>query len=282
MTAKARLARASQNNVWSARMTSRLLMSGASGYVGRYLSSRLSSQGFPVEPMHLFVDGELCRLPNQPTIDRSSIVIHLSEDANAGQHASDQKLVETAEHNVRVLSKVASKVIYFSSVAVYDTSAAERHSESSQRFADTPYARFKRNIESHLNAEKDLIVRASNLYGDVAKPGTILGDLMSSAQLTGKPTLRQPNAEKDFIHLRYVSKFIVRALQLNLSGIFNVASGLHTSGTALIDAARGVSPMQLTHLPSPFDNRKFVEVLGESRLRTVIDDLLDGDISHSE
>lgn len=260
-------------------MTSNIRITGASGYVGRYLSAALAEEGFTTEPLSLFAGGQLRKLPDRLELAPGTVVIHLSEDANAGQKKIDRDTTDIAAHNARVLSRAAAKVVYFSSAAVYDTSTPAPHSENSIPNANTPYARFKRRIEETLDSEKDLILRPSNLYCQVAKSGTILGDLFSSAQATGRPQLRDPLAEADFIHLKYIADFIVRAIQRDLAGTFNAASGILTTGTELIEAATGNHPAEGPNRPSPFDNRKFLAVLGEARLTTVIDDLLNGEVS---
>ncbi|MDD9920844.1 MAG: SDR family oxidoreductase [Boseongicola sp.] len=260
-------------------MTSLVYITGATGYVGRHLSKELAACGIQTEPLRLFVDGKVLRLPPGLKLDPNAAVIHLSENPDAGATQSDDATIDAAVHNAKVLSASVAKVIYFSSVAVYDLSEPSSHNENSTKFADTPYANFKRRIEKQLDPEKDLIVRPSNMYGDVAKPNTMLGDLLSSQKSPGGPSLRDPSAQRDFIHLRYVSEFMELALRENLSGVWNLASGIWTSGQDLIDAATGNRPEHADEVQSPYDNRKLLSALGIAKLKSVIDDLLSGQLS---
>ena len=249
-------------------------LTGATGYVGTFLSSFLRARGYTVEPISVYPKKKLLRLQaDQLNLDKNSVVIHLSEnaDSDAGQLGPSE--VATAEHNARILSDSASSVVYFSSCRVYETTTDKPHDESSCNLAETPYAKFKLLIERALNGDKDLILRPTNLYHRKIKRETILGHLLATASNTDGPRLRDPSAQIDFIHLDDIAEFICVAIAQNLSGVFNCASGKLTSGFDLIEALKGGDPTLMSHVPSPYDNRKFMEALGHPRLRSVIDDL---------
>ncbi|MEQ8742978.1 SDR family oxidoreductase [Parasphingorhabdus sp.] len=258
-------------------MSPPIYVTGAKGYAGTYLTRALIAQGHTVHRLRLFDKGKLVVLQHSDVeLDRQAVVIHLSEDSNAGSGIVYDEIRQIALENAKILSGSVQKLIYFSSVAVYDVSASSRHDETSNYLSQDPYAQHKLQIEGGLDLTKDLIVRPSNLYCETVKADTILGDLVSSKYLSGEPTLRNPNIECDFIHMKFVSQFIDRAVRHDWHGIYNVSSGLFTSGHALISAISNSMTLSCKPTPSPYDNRKFMDRMGRTQIPSIVDHILGG------
>lgn len=257
-------------------MTNKVYVTGATGYVGKYLCKKLSELGMHTQPISLFRDGKLQRIDKRLQLDTDCTVIHLSENANSNASAVAKEELQIATENVRTLMKSSEHVIYFSSAAIYNPLAPVFHDEQSTKFSNTNYAQFKLRIENELRKEKDLILRPTNIYSKVVKRGTVLGDLVESYEKTGQAHLKNPSIELDFVNLEYISNLVSIAITNNVHGTVNCATGTLVSGKSLIEAIGG-QPATHEPLSSPYDNHKFRTLLGLDRIPNILDEMKNGE-----
>ena len=261
-------------------MTNRVFISGATGYVGRFLKLNLDVAGFNTYPISLFKNGKLIRFEASGDFTDACLV-HLSESANANTARLSSENLYTAQKNIECFKAEFKKIIYFSSCAVYDTVISGKHTEASTRFSQAPYAAFKLAIERQLRPTKDLIIRPSNLYAKRLKRGTILSDLLVSTKYGGISSLRKSNVKIDFINLKYVSRMVEMALSHDICGVLNCTSGQWVTGSSLISAFSEQSGRDAVQ-SSAYSNDKLLGFLKIERIPTIIEEMERGEVFYSE
>ena len=235
-------------------MTSRVLLVGASGPLGRAMAGELTAWGHEItrtSRSNAAADGS-ARLDATDTpqvrqiLDRvrPSAVVYLArpalDDADdvADQVDSDidalrSFVAECARHGVQ-------RVVFASSAAVYGTSSPSPRSETDALVGDSPYAALKLRSEAVLAeaAASDgftaISLRIFNVYG-AGFSNSLVNRLAGD---WGTPPLVHDtvNFVRDYIH----ASDVARAFALGLgapgahSGILNVGTGLGTTNHALL------------------------------------------------
>ena len=212
----------------------KIILSGASGYVGSYICRSLERTNIEHTKISTRKWNNENSIEKVKELDREAVFIHLGEESN--------RLVRMREedHNiskevVRTLGEHFSKVIYFSSVCVYKKMDGIIHDEESKVYAKDQYADMKLKSESQLDQKKDVIIRASNIFGHEPKKGTILSDLYEQAKNKMEFQLKDKKAKIDFIDLHTIYQLVEKCLEYNVNGIINACSGVNTSAYNLID-----------------------------------------------
>ena len=212
----------------------RLYLSGATGYLGSFLSRLMSSCNVEYTPISFFNPLNPNYISSLDALDPNSVLIHLSDNSFPSL-ARELSCSSSEVFFTSSLSSKFKKVIYFSSSAVYEVSSETHHlSESSNYLSNSVYAKNKLHLESLFNPSKDLILRPTNLYCDFPKKGTILFDLYLQKINQQTFSLTNPSVMIDFLDVHYVFEFLLYALKNSLSGVFNLASGKYISGFQLI------------------------------------------------
>ena len=250
----------------------KIILSGASGYVGSYICRSLEKSD--IEHTKISTrkwDNENSR-EKVKELDRESVFIHLGEESN--------RLVKMREEDYNISKEVVhtlgehfSKVIYFSSVCVYKKIDGIIHNEESKIYAKNQYADMKLQSESQLDQKKDIIIRASNIFGHEPKKGTILSDLYEQAKNKKKFQLKDNKAKIDFIDLHTIYQLVEKCLEYNVNGIINACSGVNTSAYDLIDMIadpRGYEYDKVNKEErSEYSNRRLLKLLDINRVQLI-------------
>ena len=147
------------------------------------------------------------------------------------------------------------------------------HDEESKIYAKNQYADMKLQSESQLDQKKDIIIRASNIFGHEPKKGTILSDLYEQAKSKKRVQLKDEKAKIDFIDLRTIYQLVEKCLEYNVNGIINACSGVNTSAYNLIDMfadPRGYEHGKVNKEErSEYSNRRLLKLLDINRVQLI-------------
>lgn len=207
----------------------KVLITGASGFIGRSLSKQLSNDGFHVVKAYRNISsklvdgvvvGEINKYTDWNNCLNVDVIVHLAALAHIkGKNAStiEESFIEV---NVRATVNLASQAIekgikrfiYISSIGVNGTSSKQPFTENDTPNPTTPYAQSKYEAERALielceSADMELvIIRPPLVYGAGAK-----GSFASLSKLIQKIPLlpfRSTRNKKDFISINNLTDFI--------------------------------------------------------------------------
>lgn len=215
----------------------RILLTGASGYVGQWVFKALVDKGYHVHELKADLT-DIQALQRELSKAMFHVVIHL-----AGSHSTDAAELERVNvlgtKNLLNTLRLGSveQFIFVSSIHVYgsvegtieDTSATE---------PKTAYGRSKLAVEQLLSKEFDntatglTVFRASNVYGapysmEISKWGLLFNDLCRQAFQNNSLVVNSaPNKLIDMVWLGHVTGVLLSTVAGNVTnGLYNLCSG---------------------------------------------------------
>ena len=243
-------------------MKSKIVIIGATGFIGRALCKKLEEKNeYSIikvtrskEPLFGFQTVD--NYQQSPTGD---ILIHLAEDADRARvnGIGDQYRKNTGEVLESLLQKRYKKILYCSSSVVYGNNGKELYSENMATYANDTYSTAKLENEERVLQSDGIVARFSNVIGYGMSNKNVLSDILK--QLSGKDSLKIRNVKpiQDFIWIDDVVDAIVSLLKKNVSGIYNIGSGVETSIIKLIEIALDASCQHDRKIISTIKNPDF-------------------------
>lgn len=217
-------------------------LTGATGFVGTYLSPALQDRGWRVVPITRDATnfGDASALADFLAAHGVSDIVHLAAEANPS--AGDSRaFYETNSFLTDRLLEAAVRVglpgrfLYVSAASVYGDSAEGLHDERTPLRPLNHYAASKALAETFVDwrrAEIDVaIARPSNCIGRGQNPRYLIAKL-SAAFVAREPeiSLGDVDIARDFVDVRDACDILERALSapISVAPIVNVASGRAT------------------------------------------------------
>lgn len=228
----------------------RLLVTGSAGFVGRRLMPALARAGHDVLGIDRRAPGERGSVradlrhwrADLGPMPRFDACVHLASDVGGFLHnAASPQLVayelELLDAVTRLCRQAGcARIVYTSSIAVFETSGAFSAGPVAADEQRTPYARAKAAGEALVARQFDdfAIIRPTNIFGaDQPALGDIPGESHVIPDLLGK--LRAPpplellgdgTQLRNFIHVGDVVEFILLAVGGRAHGWFNLRSDI--------------------------------------------------------
>ncbi len=238
-----------------------ILVTGASGFIGRHVVGELTSQGFSV----VGIDHQEQDLSEGCFSAPQSIetIYHFAGQI-WGDETTEEKILTHVIESARECG--ATRIVYASSCSVYGRNAMDsRTDETVEPAPFSPYASGKLAGEELLKSSgiDATILRFFNPYG----PGQF--EKMAVPSMVAKAKAGETleifgdgDQVRDFIFIRDMVKASVAAAKVGGKyEVFNIGSGIETTINDLAEAviAATGSSSQITHLPIP-EERKALEV----------------------
>jgi UDP-glucose 4-epimerase len=209
-----------------------IVVTGASGFVGRALMSHICKLGIPVQGLSRKNINGLTTVFNYADlfVPEDAILVHLAQSSNTSS-LFDSEAVELC----RMLSKKKWKhIIYASSAVVYGDAKDYPRSPDEVIAATSDYMRVKLACEQIFSNVGGTSLRFANLYGHGMSENTVLFDILKQVPGQGPLRLRDLKPVRDFLWIEDAVRCIVSACRVMPGGILNAGSG---TGIAVGDAA---------------------------------------------
>ena len=235
----------------------KVVISGASGFLGRHLCRHLSVQGFEVvaltrKPAHQSRLWTTLQVPSYYEIPDfpGAVCLHLAGENRAYEVA--RSFDEYREESLALLETLTKKgfaqIALASSAAVYgDREGVYVYEESETPRPTGDYGRLKLDLEKALLTvvPHGLILRFSNIYGPGMSSESLLGVLMIQIK-RGDPNVavRSLNSVRDYLWIEDACQAVRVLLSGRGQGIFNVSTGVGVSIPQLLEELRQTSGSQ--------------------------------------
>jgi UDP-glucose 4-epimerase len=242
-----------------------VLVIGGNGFIGSHITDRLLASGHKVRVFDLYkekyreplpdVDYRLFKLENIPDLYEAmlgiDVVFHLASasvpsTSNVDQIADVNANLIPTLNILNVMQKLnIPKIVYFSSGgAVYGNSSKELIDEDEPLKPISSYGIIKLTIEQYILLYNRLfgldylIVRPSNPYGPrqghFVAQGVISTFLRKAHVGESLSVYGDGSSTKDYIYIKDFSAILVKLVEAQATGIFNIGSGTGTSLNTII------------------------------------------------
>jgi ADP-L-glycero-D-manno-heptose 6-epimerase len=224
----------------------RIIVTGGTGFIGSNLCQVLKEQGNEVCTTGLEESAIIRKFQDIKTEKLSTFdaLVHLAAITSTTNYNEEEVEKVNYRDAISLFNKAASagikKIVYASSCAVYGN-ASHPFTELSPLQPLNAYARSKAKLDrAALQCKNTSIVglRFSNVYGcgerHKKKAASMIYQIYQQAK-TGEVTLFQHGEQlRDWVYVKDAVSGIVKALQTDISGIFNIGSGVAVSFNTLI------------------------------------------------
>jgi len=215
---------------------------GGLGFIGRFVSKSLLDAGFCVvgctsreTEASVNISHPNFRVEYVPNYgkfspDKGDLCIHLAESNIIGVHTSDARYPAETSIVQAIIAAKFDHVVYASSAAVYGDKSQDRHLEIETLSPQSDYARRKAAVEASLLGRGNCtVLRLSNVYGRGMASRNVLSEIVE--QLGRMQTIQVMNESpiRDYIYVADVASAFTMAVCKEVSGIFNISTGVGTS-----------------------------------------------------
>ena len=216
-----------------------VVITGASGFVGRHLRARLIADGAHVIAVSRQPRAGMLQVDDYGRSPDGDVLIHLGEE-------SDRAVVNRAGESylnvsARVVSALAKRgyrrLVYISSGTVYGEASPQPSKPGDAVITNDIYNRAKLLNEGIVLAAGGCVARLSNLYGEGMAASNVLSDIIAQVPGSGPLVVRDAAPVRDYLHVSDVAEALSRFAGCNYSGIINVATGNGTSVRRLAEVA---------------------------------------------
>lgn len=264
---------------------SRVLVTGAGGFIGGTLASYLEHRGYDVTRFDITLgDSGLPNLINQ------DIVIHLGANSSTTETNLQKILEENFEYSVMLYELCELydiKFQYASSASVYGNSKTFNEMDFCKPLS--PYAFSKYMFDCWLMNQDYPYqsFRYFNVYGlgedKKGKQASPVSKFIKQAQKTGEIEIfeKSEKYKRDFVCVDDVCEMHYRMLQNSETGVYNIGTGNPISFRDVADIVKANSYCKITEIPMPkelkaqyqkftkADNSKILGIIGEYEWKSV-------------
>ena len=225
-------------------MTSPVVVTGASGFIGSHLRRDLSARDIPVIALTrnaVAVEGNLQAVNAYPDYapPEGATLIHLAEPPHIASVDAEGEchVTRMADQASALLSRGYRRAIYVSSATVYgDTVTTPRRPDEKVTTSQKVYAQAKLTVERLFLAAGGVIARVTNVYGVGMARGTIFTDIIDQLGRPGPVVIRETTPVRDYLWVEDAASALASMAERRSAGIYNVASGTTISCAGLAEA----------------------------------------------
>lgn len=207
-----------------------IVITGASGFLGRALTARLDALGLPYTAVSRRSERGCQRVADYKDTPDGDVLIHLAEEPDRGiVNSLGEVYGEHAASLVSTLVKRAGRFVYASSGVVYGDASDTPFSPDAEVAPTDFYSRSKVRNEALVLASGGTVLRLSNLFGTGMSPGNVISDIARQLPRAGALKVRDDMPVRDFLNVNAVADAIALLVQVPCPGILNLGSGVGLS-----------------------------------------------------
>jgi nucleoside-diphosphate-sugar epimerase len=231
--------------------TGHIIVTGESGFLGRYAAVRLCNAGYDVLGVSRhaastkttggsYMQAQL-NLEDPSCIDeltrraggRVRAIVHFAAalpvsfgTSNSEECSRRNFLID--DHIIRVCERLACSLVYGSSASVYSMHSPDLNAEDSPTETCEPYAAEKLAMEREALSRAPLFtgLRITAPYGPCQRTRTVVRIFLEQALQNRSLLIHgEGNREQDFIHAADVAEAVLCSIESSVSGVFNIGCG---------------------------------------------------------
>ena len=213
-----------------------VIVTGASGFIGRALVAALASAEAKVTAVsrrswesspgvRAYRVADYGETPCPP----DAVLVHLAEASliDAADEAS------AARNMTALLDKGFERLVYASSAAVYEGRAGSMQRPDDPVRGRNAYTRAKLANEAHARAAGGVVLRTANVYGPGMRHETLVAAVLAQIPGTGPLVIADMRSVRDFLWLDDAVAGFVAATLGEAVGTYNLGTGVGTAADAL-------------------------------------------------
>jgi len=216
-----------------------IVITGASGFIGRYLHAHLIASGADVVAVSRKSCPGMLHVEEYDNSPDGDVLIHLAEEPDRSLvNSAGEVYLETSANLVTALSRRKyPRLIYISSGAVYGDKRQYPCKSSDAIVANDVYSRAKLINEDIVLASGGAVARLSNIYGNGMAANNVLSHII--AQIPGEDSLkvRDETPIRDYLHISDLVNALEKFVRSDYCGIINVGTGVGTSVRRIAEVA---------------------------------------------
>jgi UDP-glucose 4-epimerase len=214
-----------------------VVITGASGFLGQALTRRLATERYEVVSLSRRELPGMQRVRDYADSPDGDFLIHCGETADrAAVNAEGEDYKRRAAEIVKTLSdRFRGRLIYASSGAVYGDAGSQPFSPRSPTRSIDTYTQSKVRNEEIVLAGDGSVARLSNLVGAGMSQTNVLSDILRQVPGTEALRVRDDTPVRDYLAVSDAASAVAGLIDLQLSAIVNVGSGIGTSVRAIAE-----------------------------------------------
>lgn len=250
----------------------KVLVTGAAGFIGKYVVQALMDQGFIAVAADNLSKGKREQIPtNIPfyqiditqseleTVfneERPDYVIHLAAQSSVMDSIADP-MTDCETNIVGTLNVLKysqkykiKKCVFASSAAVYGNPSSLPVKEEAMLTPLSFYALSKLSAEKYIQlyetmfGVKSCILRFSNVFGPL-QAGGVITNILNRIYNDENPIIYNGDQTRDFIYVKDVANSCIQAIKTDMTGIFNISSASEISIKEVYEKLSEMVPLDL-------------------------------------
>jgi GDP-4-dehydro-6-deoxy-D-mannose reductase len=229
---------------------SKILVTGATGFIGKYLCAQLIKQGYEVVAISSN-HGDISLDETWDQFPPTDAVIHLAARTfvpESWKHP-DLFLATNTLGTLRALAyckKHKAKMIYISSY-LYGNAKTQPINEEAPVFTPNPYALSKKTAEEYCRLYADsygvnvIILRPFNIYGSNQNPSFLIPEIIHQVLNNQSVHVKDLVPKRDYLYIDDFIDAIIQCLALDHFDTFNIGSGISYSVKEIIDMVQKIA-----------------------------------------
>lgn len=230
-----------------------MVVTGASGFVGRAVLVALAGRGIPV------IAASRSSVPPVPGVapvqvadyrdldpPAGAVLLHLAEprDMAAAEAAGARHATSVTDLLAGLLARSWSHVVYASSAAVYGDGSDRPRQPDEAVEPPTVYGRAKLACEAMVLTRGGSVARLANVYGPGMAGNNVISDILAQMCASGPISVRATTPVRDFLWVDDAGEALAVLALRRPGGVFNIGSGRSVSVAELAESALRVAGQQ--------------------------------------
>lgn len=217
-------------------------VTGATGFIGQHLVSKLISLNFDVKPVLRTSSKSNLKIDSFEDYPSADILVHLGQPSVKSffDQASKSEINKLLRSTEALISKNYKSIIYASSSSVYGDKNTNKCKTYFQTFDTSPYNKFKLDSEKLILNSGGTVARLSNVYGPLMSETNVFSEILKQLEIKSPLQLQTLHPVRDFIWVGDVVDALIMMITEGSSGIYNIGSG---AGISIQDLANLILKM---------------------------------------